>query len=396
MANTLKPPTREQLAKFLPDKESLRKFEELFSQSATGTDDIVIIIRRLQELLVADAIAGSAADQANSMALAADYMDFAVAAPHADQPRRMAWNEAEGTLELGMPGGVTQQIGLETFVRVTNTTGATLLNGKAVGLSGIGVGGPVGGQYFIANGSVPSIYILGVATQDIAPGAKGLVTVTGGVNGIDTTGAPYGEMWAAGDILFASPATAGALTNIKPVAPDIVVPIGVISFVSATVGRIGVRPSIFLQLYYGAFTNSTNLTQGSANTALAVTFNSTSISAGVSIGSPASRLVVGHSGVYNFTFTLQAKKSSSSVGYIWVWVRKNGVDVAGSALKYAIQGSTAEAVISRTVPLTMAINDYAELMWAVDSTAITLFADSATGFAPAVPSATMSVTQINQ
>ena len=413
-----KPLSREQLAKFLPNNEAIRRFERLFAQAGDLLPtDVETLFRLSQEASIDAGLANTRAVEAHdslqriarSMEVMAsnpqyqmprsfsiDYIDFDENPKHAEKTRRMEWNPVDDTLNLHHTGDVTQQIGLEAYARITNTSGALIENGSTVSLSGVGGGGPVGGEKYIADGTIPSLYIVGIATQDIPDTEIGFVTVRGLVRDIDTTGTPYGETWAVNDILYASTTIAGGLTNIKPTAPNIVLPIALVITAHATTGSITCRPTVFLQLYYGAFFSDVDQTAAAVNTAYAVTFNNTAQSSGVSLGTPSSRIEAQQSGLYDFIFSVQAAKSSAAVGYIWLWLRKNGVDVANSAARVAIQGSTGEALITRSLPQSMVPGDYVELMWAVDSTATSLNADAATAFAPAAPSATMTVAQLNQ
>lgn len=303
----------------------------------------------------------------------------------------ITWNATDGTIDIAMGNipGVTQQVGLEQFQLVDNHTGATLTEGTVVGFAGAS-NSRIDGKKMIADGTMPSMYTLGVATQDIPHNGTGYVTTFGYVRNINTSA------WSVGDILYVSPTTAGTLTNVKPSAPNIVIPVAIVIDSHATLGTLAVNPLISLGLSYGTFYDSTTQTQASINTAQAATFNSTTVSNGVSIGSPTSRIVAAVSGVYDFTVNVQAVKSSASVGYLWVWGRHNGTDIANSATKVAIQGSTGEATISRSFPVFMSASDYFEVMWAVDSTAISLQANAATAFCPATPSVSLTVAQINQ
>ena len=382
--------TRQQLAAFLgDDHESIKQFENLFSEVDTITQSTV------SELAVRSGLALAAANR-HPRSASFDYIDITPSAPHVAQPARIAWNPVDDTLNIHHNSNVTQQVGLEEYSRVTNLTGVALANGAVIGVSGVGSGGPVGGQPYIADGSSPSLYVLGIATQEIAAGDDGFVTVRGLIHDLDTTGTPYGESWSVGDILYASPTVAGQMTNIKPTAPNLVIPVALVMVEDATVGVILCRPTVFLQLYYGVFYSTADQTAAAINTPYEATFNTTSAASGVSIGTPTSRIVVAHSGLYEFSFSLQVSKSSAAVGYLWAWLRKNGTDIANTAMRIAVQGATGENVVSRSLPQSMAAGDYLELVWAVDSTATSLAADAATAFCPAVPSVTMTVAQLNQ
>lgn len=155
----------------------------------------------------------------------------------------MSFDEENGTISYGMAGGVIQQIGEEVFYKVKNQTGATLQNGKAIRSDGsLGLSANMKGRYAIADGTMPPRYILGIATQDIPNGLDGRVTFFGVVRQINTTGADVGETWAAGDLLYVHPTTAGALTKVPPTAPKPKIQVAMVLTVSATVGAIFVKP----------------------------------------------------------------------------------------------------------------------------------------------------------
>lgn len=147
--------------------------------------------------------------------------------------------------------------------------------------------------------------------------------------------------------------------------------------------------------YYGAFQDNTTQTAAAINTAYAMTFDTTDYSNGVSRGTPTSRLVVSNAGVYNVQFSAQIQKTSASVGYIWIWLRKNGTDVVDSTTKIAVQGSSAECVAAWNWFIQLAANDYVELMWEVDSTAVRLLHETSTAVHPAIPSIIATVNKVD-
>jgi len=147
--------------------------------------------------------------------------------------------------------------------------------------------------------------------------------------------------------------------------------------------------------YYGAFQDNTTQTAAAINTAYAMTFDTTDYSSGVSRGTPTSRLVVANAGIYNVQFSAQIQKTSASVGYIWIWIRKSGTDVVDSTTKIAVQGSTAETVAAWNWFIELAANDYVEIMWEVDSTAIRLLHETSTTIHPAIPSVIATINKIN-
>lgn len=82
---------------------------------------------------------------------------------------------------------------------------------------------------------------LGIASETISINQEGFITSVGLIDGINTTGSLQGETWADGDILYLSPTTFGAITNIKPVAPDHTVIVGYVEYAHAIQGKIYVK-----------------------------------------------------------------------------------------------------------------------------------------------------------
>ena len=283
------------------------------------------------------------------------------------------------------------QASRETFTLVQNSTGATLPKGTVVGFAGVGAANLLSVSKYLADGSTPSLYILGVLDETIPDsGATGLCSVWGPVTGIDTSA------FNVGDILYASPTVAGAFTNVKPTAPDNVIPVAAVLIKSATDGVIFVRPTIEQQKYYGEFTKTSDQSPAVINTAYALTFDNSDISEGISIGSPASRIVVVQSGLYQFDATVQIGSSSSSAKTVWLWFRKNGTDVANSARLVTININNGYTAVSMSEFFSLAANDRIEIMFAANDTAITVDNVAATAFAPAAPAVVLAVSQIQQ
>jgi hypothetical protein len=69
------------------------------------------------------------------------------------------------------------------------------------------------------------------------------VTSFGLVRGFNTTGAPYGQVWNDGDLLYFDPSAPGTWTNVAPQAPNIDVPVAVV--INAGSGGSG---SIFVRM----------------------------------------------------------------------------------------------------------------------------------------------------
>lgn len=319
-----------------------------------------------------------------------NHIDFDILADYVEQEGSLGWNSVDQTLNLGMAYGVTQQIGQETYARVGNTTGSTIPNGSVVGFVGATSNALLVAPY-LADGSSPSLYILGVMTHDLPDsGEKGYCTTWGFVRDLNT------NAFNVGDVLYADPNTAGALTNVKPTAPDNVIPVAACIVKSATAGVIFVRPTIQQMQYYGVFSKTSDQTPAVINTAYALTFDATDISNGVTIGSPTSRIVVPQSGLYNFNATVQITSGNTSAKNVWVWFRKNGTDVPNSARLVTININGGYVPVALSQPISLTANQYVEIMFAADDTGITIDNVASTAFAPAAPAVALEVTQVQQ
>lgn len=401
--------TRDQLAQFLTDQQQIRQFELLFSVAdqaqyipdevneakleagsaqATANDALAQLTR------IANAVQLLAAAPVieNNNSTVTDYLDFNNAAPHVSRIRRMAWNDADQTVDLGMEYDVVQQIGLETYARVANFTGITIPNGTVVGFTGAVPDSALSVAPYLASGATNTLYIVGVMTHDLPDsGDKGYCTVWGFVRDVDTSA------FTLGDILYASPTVAGGLTKVKPTAPNNVVPIAAVLQVSATNGVIFVRPTIEQQIYYGEFTKLNSQSPAVINTAYALTFTNTEIANGVSIGGTTSQIVIAQAGLYNLACSVQITSTNSSQKSIWAWLRKNGTtDLPNSARVASITLNNGYVVVTLNEVASLLAGDFIEVMYAADSTNVSIATVAATAFAPAAPAVIFAVTQTEQ
>jgi hypothetical protein len=398
--------TRDQLASFLKNFEQVKQFERLFqiadevapASDTTGisiqagtaqatANNALAQLQRIGDLL---ALIASAPATENNNSVATDYIDLSESPAPVDKTRRLSWNTTDQTVNLGMDYGVTQQIGQETYARVGNTTGVTIPNGTVVGFAGATSNALLVAPY-LADGSQPSLYILGIMTHDLPDsGEKGYCTTWGFVRDMDTSA------FSPGDLLYASPTVAGALTNVKPTAPDNVIPLAACVTSNATTGVIFVRPTIQQMQYYGVFTKTTDQTPAVINTEYLLTFDNTQISNGVTIGGTTSQIIVPESGLYQFDATVQLTSGSSSAKNIWVWWKKNGTAIANSARLVTSDLNNGYIPIALNETVSLAANEYVELAFAADSTNVTVDSVAATAFAPGAPAIVLSVTQVQQ
>ena len=141
-------------------------------------------------------------------------------------------------------------------------------------------------------------------------------------------------------------------------------------------------------------TISTDQTAASTNTAYALTFTE-DLAKGIINGTPASRLVVDEAGQYSVIYSMQMASTSASTVRMWFWVRLNGTDVPKSAMENTLHQNGSTLVVTKSAILQLSAGDYIEVMWATDSTSGYLEAVAATAFAPATPSATISMVRLH-
>ena len=158
-------------------------------------------------------------------------------------PGVVRWSDDDATLDLYLYGGVTYQFGQQLDFHPKNTSGVQINKGMAVMATGvIGASTKIECARAVADGTVAAQYMLGIATQNIPNNQFGYVAWFGSIRGFNTTGAnkTVPEVWADGDILYFDPAYPGELTKNQPAAPNLDLPIAIITN-AANNGAIFVR-----------------------------------------------------------------------------------------------------------------------------------------------------------
>lgn len=312
-------------------------------------------------------------------------------------PGSMAWNTLDDTINIHHTGGPVQQVGQETYAYVKNNTGITISDGTSVRYTGApNADARLEIEPFLADGSSPNLYALGITTQDIPNGQFGRVTVWGKVRDLDTTG-PGGETWSIGDIVYASPSVAGQLTNVKPTAPENVVPMAIVLKVDAAAGEMYVRPIVIMDKSYGVFSRTADQPLLSADTAYSVEFTGTETSNGVILQN-SSELSVVQSGLYSIAASAQIEidPGGQSAAAMYMWLSKNGVDIPNSMRRQGIDSATPGTSLAYNFTISMDAGDYIELMYAGNDTQLRFDATLATAFGPTTSAVMVTVSQIQQ
>ena len=141
----------------------------------------------------------------------------------------------------------------------------------------------------------------------------------------------------------------------------------------------------------GAFYDTTTQTAAAINTAYAITLDSTSLTQGVSIGAPTSRVYVNRTGSYNIQFSLQLVSTNAASKDVYIWADVNGTSVPESATKLTMSGSSNAYVAAWNFVIRMSAGDYFRLMWSTSNTNVQIARIAASAPVPAIPSVILTV-----
>ena len=186
-----------------------------------------------------------------------DYVGFDTTYSTTLTAGRLGW-DGNNTLGLGMYGGnVVQHIGEDIFFYVkasaTITKGQLCMFTGAVGASGVVTAAPSTG---VTNGQ----YIMGIAAEDIANNAFGLIQWFGVIRNVNTSA------FSEGDILYYNSAVTGGLTNVFPASGPIVT-VAAVAKSGTGSGVLQIRVSVTQRITSGA---GISVTQNGTSTAVAI------------------------------------------------------------------------------------------------------------------------------
>ena len=163
---------------------------------------------------------------------------------------------------------------------------------------------------------------------------------------------------------------------------------------------LGTRGGRYLNNPYGSFSNTATQPVTAANTPYVVALNTADAANGVSLA--ANKMTVEQTGVYNCQFSLQFENTTASIVDVWVWLRKNGVDVPGTASTWAITsshgGTNGYMIGACNFFVSMTADDYLELAVAADGTGVNIeaYAASASPFTrPSIPSSVVTLSFVS-
>lgn len=148
----------------------------------------------------------------------------------------------------------------------------------------------------------------------------------------------------------------------------------------------------------GAWQDSTTQT-GSTTTPTAMTFNTVDIADGVTLAS-SSRMTVSVSGVYDLQWSGQFENANNADEDVTVWIRIDGVDVAGSVGRVSVPArKTASefghAIVAWNYYLDLTAAQYVELYWIKSNSLVSMVTFPAS-VSPAYPAAASAIATMGQ
>lgn len=169
----------------------------------------------------------------------------------------------------------------------------------------------------------------------------------------------------------------------------------------AVVGLTGAQGGRYLDFPYAAIQRTTDKTF-TANTATQVTFNVNDYLNGCT-NDGTDGIHVERAGLYNYQFSVQFANTDTQIHTAYIWLRRNGVDIAGTASKWDITAkhgtSDGYMVGAANFYVDLAAGDRVEMMAAVSNTGVYMEAyptQTSPFVMPSIPSVVATLTFVSR
>lgn len=159
------------------------------------------------------------------------------------------------------------------------------------------------------------------------------------------------------------------------------------NLINLIVGEQGGR---FIDCPNGLFFDLGTYSPAAINTGYPLEFKQPYLSHGISVVDD-TKITVEYGGVYNFQYSSAVTSTNSSLKTVWVWIRRNGVDVGYSTNSYTVSGSGTETIISWQFDIDLDVGEYIELVWGANSTNVTISTTAPTAPHPGIPANVVAV-----
>lgn len=160
-------------------------------------------------------------------------------------------------------------------------------------------------------------------------------------------------------------------------------------------GLLGRNGGQYIECPVGLFFNAADQTFAATGTAYPVVYNATYLNNAVALQTGStSKIEVSVGGIYNFQYTGQVLSSSASAKTIYLWIKRNGVNIGYSTRAETLTINNGFRGINYSFDIDLAAGEYIELEASVTDTDLKLDAVAATSPHPGIPSSVMSVNYI--
>lgn len=151
--------------------------------------------------------------------------------------------------------------------------------------------------------------------------------------------------------------------------------------------------------YYGSFYHTASMTNPGVSTINSMSLSTVDFASGVSIsGSNGQKnmIKIASGGFYNLQFSAQLDRTAGGTANdVYIWLRKNGVDVPISNTNFTIGASVgAQGVAAWNWFLSASANDQYQIMWAAADIATRIHYEAAPLSGPAIPSLIATVNRV--
>lgn len=150
--------------------------------------------------------------------------------------------------------------------------------------------------------------------------------------------------------------------------------------------------------YYGSFYHTSSIVAAALSTPTTMSLNTTDFSYGVSISESFNdKIKFASGGYYDIQFSAQMAKTTGTSATVYIWIKKNGVDIPWSNTGVTLAGGSNDvATPAWNWFVSASANDYYQLMWSVVGSSNNTFitASSSGGGGPEVPSLIVTVNRV--
>ena len=145
------------------------------------------------------------------------------------------------------------------------------------------------------------------------------------------------------------------------------------------------------QFNYGAFSNSSSITNAGANISSSIPYTTVDVDDGVTYTNN-SRIQFPNNGIYNIQFSAQLDNTVGA-DTVYIWIKKNGVNIPNTAGAITAANNI-KTIVAWNWVYSLLGSDYLEIAWQTTSGHAVISALPASGNVPAIPSIIVTVTQV--